>query len=240
MKKTSITFIIIAIIAIQLKAQTANDFFTKANSFLKTNVTNGKVAYDDIYKNQASLNELMALAKSIKVDKNDENLYRAFWINAYNITVIKGVIDNYPTDSPLKVPGFFDKITYELGGSKTTLNNIEHVFLRGNFNSDPRFHFVLVCGAIGCPPLINEAYLPNSIENQLTNQTKLAINGTYFLTVNNQKKRIEGSEILKWYKGDFTLNKTTEIDFINKYRTQKIPSNYKIIYTTYNWNLNKK
>ena len=58
--------------------------------------------------------------------------------------------------------------------------------------------------------------------------------------MNIKKKRVEASEILKWYKEDFTLNGTSEIDFINTYRTEKIPDNYKLTYFTYNWSLNTR
>ncbi|SDX15831.1 Protein of unknown function, DUF547 [Lutibacter oricola] len=238
MKKIYIV-IFALIISTQVNSQETAVFFKKANTFFKANVSNGKVAYNSIHKNQAELNELLMLAKNIKVDKSTKNEYQAFWINAYNLTVIKGIIDNYPTKSPLSIGGFFDKTTYELGSTKTTLNNIEHQFLRGNFN-DARFHFVLVCGAIGCPPLIAEAYMPSTVNKQLEKQTKLALNGDYFITVNAKKKKVIGSEILKWYKEDFTMNGASEIDFINKYRTEKIPSNYKLTYSTYNWNLNKQ
>jgi hypothetical protein len=43
----------------------------------------------------------------------------------------------------------------------------------------------LVCGAIGCPPLINEAYLPNTLEAQLETQTKIALNEN-FIKVNTK------------------------------------------------------
>ena len=219
-------------------SQAPNTFFTKADVFFKANVANGKVNYSGIHKNQEQLNELLSLATTVRVSKNDAQNYQAFWINAYNVSVIKGIIDNYPIKSPLDKAGFFDKTTYKLGGKSITLNDIEHKLLRAQFK-DARFHFVLVCGAIGCPPLINKAYLPSTLEAQLEKQTKIALNGT-FLQVNTKKKRVAGSEILKWYKEDFTMNGTSEIDYINKYRTEKIPSNFKLSYFTYNWNLNKQ
>jgi hypothetical protein len=58
--------------------------------------------------------------------------------------------------------------------------------------------------------------------------------------VNSNKKTFEGSEILKWYKEDFTMNGMSEIDFINQYRNEKVPTDYKLTYFTYNWNLNKQ
>jgi len=231
--------IIILVLSVNLGfSQGPTTFFTNADTFFKANVSNGRVNYDGIHKNQDKLNELLSLAQKVKVSKSDAKNYQAFWINAYNVSVIKGIIDNYPIKSPLDKAGFFDKTTHNLGGKSITLNDIEHKLLRAQFN-DARFHFVLVCGAIGCPPLINRAYLPATLEAQLEKQTKIALNGT-FLKVNTKKKRVEGSEILKWYKEDFTMNGTSEIDFINKYRTEKIPSNFKLSYFTYNWNLNKQ
>ena len=139
-------------------------------------------------------------------------------------------------NSPLDKKGFFDEKTYSLGGENVTLNTIENKLLREVFK-DARFHFVLVCGAIGCPPLISKAYLPKTLDSQMTKQTKLAINGS-FLKINTNKKRVEVSQIMEWYKGDFTMNGSTEIDFINTYRTEKISTDYKLSYFPYNWKTN--
>ena len=237
MKKHFI-ILLIALISFEGFSQDLNTFFNKADAFFKANVSNGKVAYSKIHSNQDELKNLLNIAEGISVSKNDANSYQAFWINAYNLSVIKGIVDNYPTNSPLDNIGFFDKTTYSLGGQTITLNDIEHKLLRGQFN-DARFHFVLVCGAVGCPPLINQAYLPNTLNAQLDTQTKSALNGS-FLRVNTKNKRVQASQIMEWYKGDFTMNGESEIDFINKYRTEKLDSNYKLSYFPYDWNVNKQ
>lgn len=230
--------LILLITTIKGVSQNTDIFFNKADSFFKTYVKNGKVAYAELHKDSKALKEVLAIAKSINVSKDKDKVYQAFWINAYNLSVIKGIIDNYPTNSPLDNAGFFDKTKHNIGGKNITLNDIEHKLLRAQFN-DPRFHFVLVCGAIGCPPLINEAYLPVTLNKQMEVQTKKALNGS-FLIVNTKKKRVEVSQIMEWYKGDFTMKGASEIDFINQYRTEKIPSNFKIKYFPYNWKLNAK
>lgn len=232
-------YILITALLITFKgvAQDIDTFFSKTDAFLKANVANGKVAYSKIHANQDGLNALLDLVKSITASESDAKIYQAFWINAYNIATIKGIVDNYPTRSPLDNSGFFDKTTYNIAGKNVTLNDIENKILRAKFK-DPRFHFVLVCGAIGCPPLISEAYMPKTLDAQLDRQTKIAINGN-FIKVNIKKKRVEGSEILKWYKEDFVMN-GDEIDFLNTYRTEKIPNNFKLTYFTYNWKLNKQ
>ncbi|NRD19269.1 DUF547 domain-containing protein [Winogradskyella eckloniae] len=236
MKKISL--ILTLLVSLSVSAQDLDLFFTQTNLFLGKHVSKGKVDYASIHKDQSELDELLKIASSISVKSTDANNYKAFWINAYNISVIKGIIDNYPTKSPLDNSGFFDKTTYKLAGKDITLNDIEHKLLRAKFK-DARFHFVLVCGAVGCPPLINKAYLPSTLETQLENQTVKALNGS-FLKVNTKKKKVEASEIMKWYKEDFTMDGITEIEFINKYRTEKIPDNFKLSYFTYNWNLNKQ
>jgi hypothetical protein len=81
--------------------------------------------------------------------------------------------------------------------------------------------------------------LPNSLDAQLEAQTKKAINGS-FIRVNTQKKRVQVSQIMEWYKSDFKTKGKDEIDFINKYRTQKLEGNYKLSYFTYNWDINKQ
>jgi hypothetical protein len=220
------------------QAQNLTDFFNKSNAFFKANVANGRVAYDKIHSNPQALKDVLKIAEGISVAKSDAKNYQAFWINAYNLSVIKGLIDHYPTKSPSRHAGFFDKTKHSLGGKQITLNDIEHNLLRGQFN-DARFHFVLVCGALGCPPLISKAYLPNSLDAQLEAQTKKAINGS-FIRVNTQKKRVQVSQIMEWYKSDFKTKGKDEIDFINKYRTQKLEGNYKLSYFTYNWDINKQ
>ncbi len=218
-------------------SQSTEAFFKTADSFFKTYVSNGKVDYKSIEKNPEQLNELLDQAANISVSISEAKEYQAFWINAYNLAVIKGVIDNYPIDSPLDKDGFFDSIKYNLGGTSLTLNDIENKKLRAQFD-EPRFHFVLVCGAKSCPPIIAEAYKPSALEKQLQEQTVKALNNPSFIKVSENEVSI--SEIFKWYNEDFVKNEQTEIGFINQFRKEKIPSNFKVSYYPYNWQLNQK
>ena len=233
-----IIFLLVVTLSLSFSAsaQSLEAFFKSSDAFFNQHVKNGLVDYDAIVKNPSELNAVLEIAETITVTKGDKNNYQAFWINAYNLSVIKGLVSNYPTKSPLDDKGFFDKTTYHLAGQKVTLNTIENELLRAQFK-DARFHFVLVCGAIGCPPLINKAYLPSTLNSQLEKQTTLALNGA-FLKV--KKNKVQASEIMKWYNEDFTMNGNSEIDFINKYRTEKISAKAKISYYPYNWNINKQ
>jgi len=216
-------------------AQETAEFFTKSDVFFKKYVAQGKVAYTAIKNNPSLLNELLDMASAIKVSKSSPKTFQAFYINAYNLAVIKGVIANYPIKSPLDVKGFFDTKTYLISGKKTTLNGIENEILRKNFPNEARFHFVLVCAGLGCPPIINSAYTPDKLSGQLQRQTVKSLNNPNFIKVSGSEVKL--SQIFEWYKGDFT-KKGSEIAYINTYRKEKIPTSLKVSYYPYDWKLN--
>ena len=230
-------FLLLILLSTALNAQNNSTFFDKANDFFNKNVQNNKVEYDDIKKNQTDLNELVKLISSFDFDSETVSGQKAFLINAYNISVIKGIINRFPVKSPLDISGFFDKLKYEIAGKKMTLNDIENKMIRYKYK-DVRFHFALVCGANGCPPILNKAYLPATVESQLTSQTRLAVNNPNFTKVNEDSKTVKLSQLFEWYKDDFLTKGTSYLDFLNKYRTDKIPESFKISIYTYDWNLN--
>ena len=212
-------------------------FFNKADDFFSENVKNGKVEYGEIKKNQSNLNELTKAIADFDFDKESVAGQKAFLINAYNILVISGIVNKFPIKSPLDVSGFFDRVKYKVIGKKMTLNDIENKMIREKYK-DPRFHFALVCGANGCPVIINKAYLPATIDAQLTNQTRIAVNNANFTRVSDEAKTVKLSQLFDWYKDDFLTKGDNYIDFLNKYRTDKIPDNYKVYLYTYDWTLN--
>ena len=236
-KKITLT-VLAFILHFQLStAQNVSEFFSKADTFFAEYVKNGRVAYKAIKDNPASLDELLNLASEISVAESDKATYQAFWINGYNLSVIKGIVANYPIKHPTDKAGFFDKTKYNIGGKSITLNAIENKLLRGNFPKEARFHFVLVCAGLGCPPIINNAYLPNTLESQLQKQTKIALNNPNFIRVKGNKVQL--SQIFEWYKGDFTQDGKSQIDYINQYRKEKIDSEAKVSYYNYDWTLNE-
>jgi hypothetical protein len=102
-----LTVAFISLIFSESKAQDTQSFFKDANIFFESYVFDGKVDYKTLVKSPEALNILVEKAKNIKVAVTDVHTYQAFWINAYNLSVIKGVIDNYPMKSPLDKKGFF-------------------------------------------------------------------------------------------------------------------------------------
>lgn len=212
-----------------------SDFFVDAEKFLDKYTKNGKVFYADIRKNPKDAENLRALiADYVLTGEKTEDL--AFFIDAYNILVICSLSDAFPTASPQKISGFFDKNEHRVAGEKMSLNFLENERIRARFR-DPRVHFALVCGAKGCPP-IRSAYLPRKLEAQLDKATREAMNNDQFIRIDKGSQKITISEIFKWYKEDFGNSDEKLMEFINSYRDLPIPAHYKIWYYTYDWSIN--
>ncbi len=215
-----------------------NDFFEDTDSFLKKYIQSGNVNYNSIANNKTDIEALATSIEAINPDLLKSNERKAFLINAYNILVIKSVVDHYPISSPMDVSGFFDQLKHNVGSYEWTLNHIENNVLRPEYK-DARLHFVLVCGAKSCPPITDFAYLPQKLDNQLTQQTALAINDNTFIRVNDAEQKVEVSEIFKWYSSDFKLTHNNALDYINNYRKNNISKKHKYSYYPYNWALNE-
>jgi hypothetical protein len=217
-------------------SQTNDSFFKNADVFFKNYVIDGKIDYKTIAKSGKL--ELESLINFLANNTYSENIKKAYLINAYNLLVIDQIISHYPISTPMEISGFFENKNSILNGKMIALNTLENNELR-KFYKDPRFHFVLVCGGLGCPPIINSAYTPSNLEDQLETQTLIALNNSEFVYQNDNEKTIYLSEIFSWYSTDFGQNDKAIITYINKYRNKTFSVDYKIKNYPYDWSLNE-
>ncbi|MFT6866419.1 MAG: hypothetical protein ACJA08_001250 [Cyclobacteriaceae bacterium] len=226
------TFLLVSSIA---KAQ---DIFESADLFFSKYVENGNVNYAGIKKEPKMLDDLVEqIANHNLSNKRVTSDYmKALYINAYNVLVIKQVVDRYPIYGPLKVEGFFNGISHTIIGEEMTLDQLEKGTLYKSF-PDPRLHFALVCAAKGCPPIADFAYRPLTVEKLLTERTKYVLNLDWFIVV--EKSGVKISQIFDWYKTDFEGTPSTQISFINLYRDSKLKEDTKVRFYDYDWSLNE-
>ena len=178
-----------------LQAQTLEQtFFDQAEVFFKEHVKFGLVDYKALQDNQ-DLEKLIEQVDNFDLMSVSDQTKKAFLINAYNLHVIHKVAQQYPIRSVQDDNGFFDPQKVKVAGMQLSLSKLENELLLKVYG-DARLHFVLVCGAIGCPPITDFAYRPELLEDQLEQQTRLAINNPEFIKVNGSQ--VELSEIFKW------------------------------------------
>ncbi len=133
------------------------DLFDKINDFLITHVDAGKINYAAVKADPTKLNEIIAQIAVHDLSKKDESYKKAFYLNAYNLTVIKQVVDNYPIKSPFDVEGFFKQNKFKIAGESLTLDQLEFQRLMDPYK-DSRIHFGLGCATMSCPSLYDNAF----------------------------------------------------------------------------------
>lgn len=131
----------------------------------------------------------------------------AFWVNAYNLLVIKTVIDQYPVSSIRDGGSLFEPIWKKkigtVAGKAYALDEIEHSILRKEFK-DPRMHFTIVCASLSCPDLRTEPYVAERLDCQLDEAARTFFgNPTKGLVLGPDGRSVKVSSIFKWFSKDF-------------------------------------
>lgn len=228
-------FIVTMLTLLFIYPLSGQSFFDLADEFFRHNIRDGLVKYDQIVKDPDELNQLVSQIGNYDLKSISEQEKKAFYINAYNLLVIHQIITNYPVEGPLSIPGFFDQNTWNVAGEMLTLDLLEKERLFKNF-PDPRLHFVLVCAAMGCPPLAGAAYRPDNLDQQLEERSAFVLNFQDFIIVNEEEVQV--SKIFEWYKTDFGTEKLSILSYIDRYHTQHLKDK-KLAFYEYDWRLNR-
>ena len=171
----------------------------------------------------------------------------AFFINAYNAYTLQLIIDHYPVKSIKDIGSFFkgpwDQPAVRLFGRTLTLNNLEHDIIRKDY-PDPRIHFALVCAAHGCPPLRDEAYVADHLEEQLDDQARQFLATPAKNRVDAGARTVYLSPIFKWYGADFEKKHGSVLAALEPYWPKAsvgalAQGHFKIRYSDYDWSLNQ-
>ncbi|WP_420316051.1 DUF547 domain-containing protein [Ekhidna sp.] len=218
------------------KADTAT-LFDEFNQFLLEKVVFGLVDYEGLKQDPQRLNDLVDNIASYDLRSASQDHRTAFFINTYNILVIKQIVDNYPVDSPMDIKGFFKIQTFTVANETLTLDQIEFSKLFAE-TKDPRIHFALGCGARSCPYLYENAFYPVKLQEQLEFRAQLIIDRPNYVYVDEAKKTVLLNKIFDWYTDQFVDNAGSLINYVNKYRYSKVAKDYQITFQEYDWSLN--
>jgi Protein of unknown function, DUF547 len=233
----------------------------------------GLVDYQALKANRQRLDAFvaaLATLSSVVYSNWSEKDQIAVWINAYNALTLEAVIEHYPIRASLlksvifprnsirQIPGVWTELQFEVLGKKVTLDHIEHQILRTQF-SEPRIHMALVCAAEGCPPLRNEPYTGDRLDEQFMDQTKTFLTQQDKFRIDRSRGRVYLSPIFQWFGGDFVktyggkatpkAGRSTEEKAVLKFIAAHLEANdhdylatanYSVVYLDYDWSLNEQ
>lgn len=209
-------------------ASTVQVDYTAWDGFLKTHVKdnpNGLNRVDYGAVSNADRNALEAYLQALSatpVATLNRGEQQAFWINLYNALTVKVILDHYPVETIRDIditPGLFadgpwGKKLIDVEGTPVSLDDIEHRILRPIWQ-DNRVHYAVNCASVGCPDLINRAYLAADMDAVLTRNAKAYINSDRGLRLEGNK--IVVSSIYDWFQADFGDSEKGVLDHLRLY-----------------------
>jgi len=195
----------------------------------------------------------------------------AFWINVYNLQKLRIITDNYPIKPSSRILTIFYRgtnnirhIEAKITGHKFlvmdeefTFAAIEKRFFRGEFD-DPRIFFAISSACLSGPPLRNEPYYGNNLNQQLDEQTERFLSSPLAFGIDREKRKVYLSALFQssWYGREFVkkfaidrkfkdqpVETRAVLNFITNYISKEDVTfletgNYTIKYMTYDWTIN--
>jgi hypothetical protein len=211
----------------------------------------GKVRYAVLHDRIEPLDRFVTQIAAVTPDSHpalfpSREAKLAYWLNAYNALVLWAFAKDYPQgqdrlSGKIGQLNFFFRRKFRVGGVERSLDDIETKSVRRAFG-DPRIHFALVCASESCPWLSRTAYTAENLEKELEARTRLFVNQSRNVTVDEKTGTLRLSKIFEWYEGDFG-GRAKLLEFLDRYRDQKAARlagrSWKIGYFDYSWKLNR-
>jgi len=206
--------------------------FNAKCSYLLTNYVSdkGMVNYRLLKRKKSELNSLLAEFAALDADvynlwSRDDKI--AFWLNVYNLQLLKIIVDNYPIETSrffmvFWPPTSIRHIDKKIGGigkqkfivmdEEFTLDEVERRFFRRQF-AEPLAFLALSTATVSGPFLRNEPYYGSRLYAQLNDQAAKFLSNPKAFRIDREEKNVYLSAIFrpKWFGNEF----------ISKYGTDK-------------------
>lgn len=180
-------------------------FHAKFDTFLVTFAHRGDFNYPAAKVSPRLLRDYIDVLEALapnEFEKWSAAEQTVFWMNAYNATVIQGVLVHYPLDwgnlvlqarfpknSIYQIKKFHDRVFIKIMGQQWTLKRIQSEIITAQFQ-DPRLFFTLVTGRSSDPPLRERAYSAQKLEWQLNHQMQEVMSDENYVEIRREEKKL--------------------------------------------------
>ncbi|MBI5442139.1 MAG: DUF547 domain-containing protein [Deltaproteobacteria bacterium] len=219
----------------------------------------GRVDYEALARDRAGLDALLArLARqgpkstpSLFPSRNDQ---LAYYLNAYNALVFRGVLSRGPEKESVWTGGLFSGYSFfvstkvRLDGEIWSLKALEDDLIRRDF-ADPRVHAALNCASLGCPRLPREAFVPENLDAHLDAAMREFVEVGRNVATDPARKSVTLSKIFGWFEKDFLSFERANgnpdpkiVDYVNRYRASKpkLDRSFRVRYFDYDKRINAR
>lgn len=163
-----------------------------------------RVAYGEVKEgDRKSLSDYVQAMGEIDITAYQRAEQMAYWINLYNVLVVKLVLDHYPIASIRKLDQSsagvnadpWNRLLIMIDGVSLSLNDIERRILNPIWN-DPRIYYAITCAAVGCPNLQPIPFSGGQLDRQLSEAAMTYVNDPRCIKIENGELHV--SSLYRW------------------------------------------
>ena len=226
-----------------------NDAFPAWQKVLATHVDEqGRIDFATLINQSDDLEKFIKAIEQVSPETHPElfpssNEVIAYHVNAYNALAMWGVLErdipkNFST--LLKRASFFKFRKVVIGGETTNLLDYETKVIRPL--GEARTHFALNCMVKDCPRLPQTAFNAATIDQELEVASREFFAKDKHILIKSDKQEVHLSGIMKFYTKDYVESgkKQDLIAYVNQFRDEKIPEDYKVKFIKYDWTINQQ
>jgi hypothetical protein len=218
--------------------------FATYNNLLHDFVADGLVDYTSLQKSPL-LNKAVEELVSVSPDKfPDKAAKMSYWINAYNLLIMKNICEHYPIKSIRALNNAPSFTKYIVAGDIYSVKDILETRLDPYFEKDPLATFVVNGGCQGCPPLINHAINAKDLQKDEQENLRKFINDPRNYKYDDVVNTFSIAPYFSKYSDEYSTFFDSPHALANAYMTQHINVGSATMITNYlpffNYKLNDK
>jgi hypothetical protein len=212
------------------KSVNADSFHKKCEYILNTFVDEqGLVDYKKLKWKTVRLQKLLRQFAELDPKRYEawpEKDKIAFWLNAYNLQMLRIIVDNYPIratrlllvlwppDDIRHIRGIWNKYKFLIMDEQFTLDELQQRFFRGRFD-EPRLFFAVSYASLFSPLLRNEPYTAGKLDDQLDDQVKKFLSRSDNFRIDRSENKVFLSSIFQpsWFGTEFVSRYGTNKKF---------------------------
>ena len=161
----------------------------------------------------------------------------AYALNAYNGLSMYNILDGGVTGAlgGMQSTKFFSWRKFKIGGQIYSLDAYETEMRK---MEEERIYFALNKMLAGSPRLSKEPFDADSLDLRLNALAKEFLSEERNVKVDTANKKVLLSEVLGNHKEDFLKKAPSLVAYVNKYRDEKIPEDFKVESLPFDWSIN--
>ena len=220
--------------------------FPQYSELLPEVVKGDYVDYQKIAKTHLLKEAVADLARTSPDDLEDENQRFCFWINGYNMLVLRAIMERYPLErlDEKRLTRSFSADKYFVGGKAYSIEEIKRTQLLPRLSMKPTALFLICNGSLGGPPLLDHTITPKTFDLDAEAAAHKFILKKGNADYDALHKTFVLSPMFKWNESIF-VQYGGAAEFANKYRPKNTQLDlasrdvlFKSFARNFNWYLN--